>query len=262
MADERVTDEALAAACALSSGEVDASPSPSPTPTFSGTGRPQRRARRLRWRAGVPRSMMALSAFSLALMVAGAVGYACKAPGMLSRPAVAPLNPLGLVLAASASDGGALSTSASSAQAHAVGPVAVQDAAAQTSAADVALGLGAQGTALGVASLVTGASAVDSSFTQAVEASKANESAARTHLAHRAPRPAAPVRAAPNLAVLLRVARRPIALLLAAQATPAALRRKTPALRLRLPGLPRLRKPRSMRCWWITCRALTRMCHA
>ena len=177
MADERVTDEALAAACALSSGEVDASPSPSPTPTFSGTGRPQRRARRLRWRAGVPRSMMALSAFSLALMVAGAVGYACKAPGMLSRPAVAPLNPLGLVLAASASDGGALSTSASSAQAHAVGPVAVQDAAAQTSAADVALGLGAQGTALGVASLVTGASAVDSSFTQAVEASKANESA-------------------------------------------------------------------------------------
>ena len=177
MADERVTDEALAAACALSSGEADASPSPSPTPTFSGTGRPQRRARRLRWRAGVPRSMTALSAFSLALMVAGAVSYACKAPGMLSRPAVAPLNPLGLVLAASASDGGALSASASSAQAHAVGPVAVQGAAAQTSAADVALGLGAQGTALGAASLVTGASAVDSSFTQAVEASKANESA-------------------------------------------------------------------------------------
>ena len=183
MTDERVTDEASAASCTLSSGGVDASssagpsPSPSPTPTFSGTGRPQRRARRLRWQAGVSRPMMALSAFSLALMVAGAVGYACKAPGMLSRPAVAPLNPLGLVLAASASDGGALSASASSAQAHAVGPVAVQGAAAQTSAADAALGLGAQGTALGAASLVMGASAVDSSFTQAVEASKASESA-------------------------------------------------------------------------------------
>ena len=38
-------------------------PSPSPTPTFSGTNRPARRARRLRWQAGVPASMTALALF-------------------------------------------------------------------------------------------------------------------------------------------------------------------------------------------------------
>lgn len=175
MSDERITNEALAGSAALSSGTASgslgaSSASPSPTPTFFGTGRPQRRARRLRWRAGVPRSMMALSAFSFALMVAAAAGYACKVPGMLYKPAAAPLNPLGLVLAAGAS--GEEGSGALSARTSAVGPVA-----AQSSAVDAALGLGSQGTALGATSLVAGASAVDASFAQAVEAAKAAESA-------------------------------------------------------------------------------------
>ena len=47
------------------------SPSSSPTPTFAATDRPARRARRLRWKPGITRPMMALSAASFALMVAG-----------------------------------------------------------------------------------------------------------------------------------------------------------------------------------------------
>ena len=57
------------------------SPSPSPTPTFAATDRPARRARRLRWKPGITRPMMALSAASFALMVAGVGGYVSAIPG-------------------------------------------------------------------------------------------------------------------------------------------------------------------------------------
>lgn len=177
MADERTTDETSASSDALLVGGSSASPSP--TPTFAGTGRPQRRARRLRWQAGIPRSALALSAFSCALLLAGVVNYAFAVPGMLYKPAVAPLNPMSLILAANASDDGGLAGAAgSSAQARgAVGPVAATGAQAQMAGASAALGLGSSSSALGATSLVTGASAVDSSFAKAVEAAKENESA-------------------------------------------------------------------------------------
>lgn len=177
MADERVTDETSASSDALLVGSSSASPSP--TPTFAGTGRPQRRARRLRWQTGIPRSALALSAFSCALLLAGVVNYAFAVPGMLYKPAVAPLNPMSLILAASASDDGGLAGAAgSSAQVRAaVGPVAAAGAQAQAAGASAALGLGSSSSALGATSLVTGVSAVDSSFAKAVEAARENESA-------------------------------------------------------------------------------------
>lgn len=129
-------------------------------------------------RRGIPRSALALSAFSCALLLAGVVNYAFAVPGMLYKPAVAPLNPMSLILAASASDDGGLAGAAgSSTQARAVGPVAATGAQAQAAGASAALGLGSSSSALGATSLVTGVSAVDSSFAKAVEAAKENESA-------------------------------------------------------------------------------------
>lgn len=61
-----------------------ASPSPSPTPTFAATDRPARRARRLRWKPGITRPMMALSAASFALMVAGVGGYVSAIPAVVA----------------------------------------------------------------------------------------------------------------------------------------------------------------------------------
>lgn len=60
------------------------SPSPSPTPTFAATDRPARRARRLRWKPGITRPMMALSAASFALMVAGVGSYVSAIPAVVS----------------------------------------------------------------------------------------------------------------------------------------------------------------------------------
>lgn len=60
------------------------SPFPSPTPTFAATDRPARRARRLRWKPGITRPMMALSAASFALMVAGVGGYVSAIPAVVA----------------------------------------------------------------------------------------------------------------------------------------------------------------------------------
>ena len=60
------------------------SPSPSPTPTFAATDRPARRARRLRWKPGITRPMMALSAASFALMIAGVGGYVSAIPAVVA----------------------------------------------------------------------------------------------------------------------------------------------------------------------------------
>ena len=60
------------------------SPSPSPPPTFAATDRPARRARRLRWKPGITRPMMALSAASFALMIAGVGGYVSAIPAVVA----------------------------------------------------------------------------------------------------------------------------------------------------------------------------------
>lgn len=147
------------------------SPSPSPTPTFAATDRPARRARRLRWKPGITRPMMALSAASFALMVAGVGGYVSAIPAVVAddRPSTVVI-PLESALWL---DGQMREIQAGPVgSTGAVGPVAIEaskvDAAAPDAAA--ALGLGsASGGMLGVASL-TGASAassVDSSFARA-----------------------------------------------------------------------------------------------
>lgn len=247
MADERTTDETSASSDALLVGGSSASPSP--TPTFAGTGRPQRRARRLRWQAGIPRSALVLSAFSCALLLAGVVNYAFAVPGMLYKPAVTPLNPMSLILAASASDDGGLAgTAGSSTQARAVGPVAATGAQAQAAGASAALGLGSSSSALGATSLVTGVSAVDSSFAKAVEAARENESAkpdsatgsnANSGTSAVARPTAGPRRAVRLLAALPQVAR-PIP-----RAVPAPALSLRPPLNLRVQA--RRRKPRFTR---------------
>lgn len=146
------------------------SPSPSPTPTFAATDRPARRARRLRWKPGITRPMMALSAASFALMIAGVGGYVSAIPAVVvdDRPS-AVIIPLESALWL---DGQMREVQAGPANStRAVGPLTVEgsktDAAAPDAAA--ALGLGSSSGMLGVASL-TGASAassVDSSFTRA-----------------------------------------------------------------------------------------------
>lgn len=146
------------------------SPSPSPTPTFVATDRPARRARRLRWKPGITRPMMALSAASFALMVAGVGGYVSAIPAVVAgdRPSAVVI-PLESALWL---DGQMREVQAGPANStRAVGPLTVEgsktDAAAPDAAA--ALGLGSSSGMLGVASL-TGASAassVDSSFTRA-----------------------------------------------------------------------------------------------
>lgn len=146
------------------------SPSPSPTPTFVATDRPARRARRLRWKPGITRPMMALSAASFALMVAGVGGYVSAIPAVVAgdRPSAVVI-PLESALWL---DGQMREVQAGPANStRAVGPLTVEgsktDAAAPDAAA--ALGLGSGSGMLGVASLTgaSGASSVDSSFTRA-----------------------------------------------------------------------------------------------
>ena len=147
------------------------SPSPSPTPTFAATDRPARRARRLRWKPGITRPMMALSAASFALMVAGVGGYVSAIPAV-----VADAKPSTVVIPLESAlwlDGQMREVQAGPVgSTRAVGPVTIEaskvDAAAPDAAA--ALGLGsASGGMLGVASLTgaSGASSVDSSFARA-----------------------------------------------------------------------------------------------
>lgn len=146
------------------------SPSPSPTSTFAATDRPARRARRLRWKPGITRPMMALSAASFALMVAGVGGYVSAIPAVVAgdKPGAVVI-PLESALWL---DGQMREVQAGPANStRAVGPLTVEgsktDAAAPDAAA--ALGIGSSSGMLGVASL-TGASAassVDSSFTRA-----------------------------------------------------------------------------------------------
>lgn len=147
------------------------SPSPSPTPTFAATDRPARRARRLRWKPGITRPMMALSAASFALMVAGVGGYVSAIPAVVAddRPSTVVI-PLESALWL---DGQMREVQAGPVgSTRAVGPVTAEGSKADAAAPDAAaaLGLGsASGGMLGVASL-TGASAassVDSSFARA-----------------------------------------------------------------------------------------------
>lgn len=146
------------------------SPFPSPTPAFAATDRPARRARRLRWKPGVTRPMMALSAASFALMVAGVGGYVSAIPAVVAGD-----KPSAVVIPLESAlwlDGQMREVQAGPvSSARAVGPLTVEgsktDAAAPDAAA--ALGIGSSSGMLGVASL-TGASAassVDSSFTRA-----------------------------------------------------------------------------------------------
>lgn len=129
-----------------------------------------RAARRLRWKPGITRPMMALSAASFALMVAGVGGYVSAIPAVVAgdKPStvVIPLeSALWLDGQMREVQAGPVSST------RAVGPLTIEgsktDAAAPDAAA--ALGLGSSSGMLGVASL-TGASAassVDSSFTRA-----------------------------------------------------------------------------------------------
>ena len=138
------------------------SPSSSPTPTFAATDRPARRARRLRWKPGITRPMMALSAASFALMVAGVGGYVSAIPAVVAgdKPGAVVI-PLESALWL---DGQMREVQAGPANStRAVGPLTVEgsktDAAAPDAAA--ALGIGSSSGMLGVASL-TGASAASS----------------------------------------------------------------------------------------------------
>lgn len=146
------------------------SPSSSPTPTFAATDRPARRARRLRWKPGITRPMMALSAASFALMVAGVGGYVSAIPAVVAgdKPGAVVI-PLESALWL---DGQMREVQAGPANStRAVGPLTVEgsktDAAAPDAAA--ALGIGSSSGMLGVASLAgaSAASSVDSSFTRA-----------------------------------------------------------------------------------------------
>ena len=148
------------------------SPSPSPTPTFAATDRPARRARRLRWKSGITRPMMALSAASFALMIAGVGGYVSAIPAVVAddRPS-AVIIPLESALWL---DGQMREVQAGPVgSTRAVGPVTIgaskTDAVAPDAAAALGLGSGSGSGMLGVASLTgaSGASSVDSSFTRA-----------------------------------------------------------------------------------------------
>lgn len=145
------------------------SPSPSPTPTFAATDRPARRARRLRWKPGVTRPMMALSAASFALMVAGVGSYVSAIPAVVSDKPSAVVIPLESALWL---DGQMREVQAGPVgSTRAVGPVTIEASRVNAAAPDAAsaLGLGSTSGALGVASLTgaTAASSVDSSFTRA-----------------------------------------------------------------------------------------------
>lgn len=143
---------------------------PSPTPTFAATDRPARRARRLRWKPGITRPMMALSAASFALMIAGVGGYVSAIPAVVAgdKPSTVVM-PLESALWL---DGQMREVQAGLVgSTRAVGPVTIEASRVNAAAPDAAsaLGLGLGSGALGVASL-TGASAassVDSSFARA-----------------------------------------------------------------------------------------------
>lgn len=150
------------------------SPSSSPTPTFAATDRPARRARRLRWKPGITRPMMALSAASFALMVAGVGGYVFAIPAVVAgdKPSTVVI-PLESALWL---DGQMREVQAGSVgSTRAVGPVTIEaskvDAAAPDAAAALGLGSGSGSGSgmLGVASLTgaSGVSSVDSSFARA-----------------------------------------------------------------------------------------------
>lgn len=145
------------------------SPSPSPTPTFAATDRPARRARRLRWKPGITRPMMALLAASFALMVAGVGSYVSAIPAVVSDKPSAVVIPLESALWL---DGQMREVQAGPVgSTRAVGPVTIEASRVNAAAPDAAsaLGLGSSSGALGVASLTgaTAVSSVDSSFTRA-----------------------------------------------------------------------------------------------
>ena len=173
--------EASGAATPSTARSASPLPSPSPTPTFSGTNRPARRARRLRWQAGVPASMTALALFSFTLLVGGVAGYVSTIPGLLYEPPVPSLVPLGLAFA-STDDAAKLSVVSSDGPSRNVGPVDQQEVAEQN-AVSAALGLGAFGGVLGAGSLAAGSPSgvVDASFAKAVEASKTPSSSAASN---------------------------------------------------------------------------------
>lgn len=121
------------------------SPSPSPARTFAATDRPARRARRLRWKPGITRPMMALSAASFALMIAGVGGYVSAIPAVVAddRPS-AVIIPLESALWL---DGQMREVQADPVgSTRAVGPVTIEgsktDAAAPDAAAALGLGSG------------------------------------------------------------------------------------------------------------------------
>ena len=146
------------------------SPSPSPTPTFAATDRPARRARRLRWKPGITRPMMALSAASFALMIAGVGGYVSAIPAV-----VADDGPSAVIIPLESAlwlDGQMREVQAGPASStRAAGPLTTEGSKADAAAPDAAaaLGLGSSSGMLGVVSLTgaSGASSVDSSFTRA-----------------------------------------------------------------------------------------------
>lgn len=240
-------------------------PSPSPTPTFAATDRPARRARRLRWKPGITRPMMALSAASFALMIAGVGGYVSAIPAVVAddRPS-AVIIPLESALWL---DGQMREVQVGPVgSTRAVGPVTIEasktDAVAPDAAAALGLGSGSGSGMLGVASL-TGASAassVDSSFTRAQQiaggasaasgsgsasgsASSGGSSQAGSGSAGAVPRPVpVRVRAAPAV----RAARRMM------QAARARARKAlaAPVPHLRLPRPRPSRRRRHMPCWW------------
>lgn len=146
------------------------SPSPSPPPTFAATDRPARRARRLRWKPGITRPMMALSAASFALMIAGVGGYVSAIPAVVAgdKPGAVVI-PLESALWL---DGQMREVQAGPVgSTRAVGPVTIEASKTDAAAPDAAsaLGLGSGPGALGVASLTgaTAVSSVDSSFARA-----------------------------------------------------------------------------------------------
>ena len=176
--DERNTADLVAGEAARPQAPADqltpadraVSPSPSPTPTFAATDRPARRARRLRWKPGITRPMMALSAASFALMIAGVGGYVSAIPAALAddkpRAVVIPLeSALWLDGQMREVQAGPVSST------RAVGPVTIEASKVNAAAPDAAsaLGLGSASGTLGVASLTgaTAVSSVDSSFTRA-----------------------------------------------------------------------------------------------
>ena len=176
--DERNTADLVAGEAARPQAPADqltpagraVSPSPSPTPTFAATDRPARRARRLRWKPGITRPMMALSAASFALMIAGVGGYVSAIPAVVAddKPStvVIPLeSALWLDGQMREVQAGPVSST------RAVGPVAIEASRVNAAASDAAsaLGLGTASGTLGVASLTgaTAVSSVDSSFTRA-----------------------------------------------------------------------------------------------